>query len=92
MVGVMFMQTPKAEKGIMIEAKRRYASSPMSEVERVWLIQEIRDWLDPSFRNFRVKPGIFTDEMLEADFDEWIYKKEDFEEWTELQDDKEDYP
>ncbi|MCG8367885.1 MAG: serine/threonine protein kinase [Pseudanabaenales cyanobacterium] len=70
---------PEGRKGVTIEAKRRYASSSMSDVERVWLIQEIRDWLDPAFRNFRVKPGIFTDEMLDAGFDEWIYKKEDFD-------------
>ena len=83
---------PEGRKGITIQARRRYASSPMSEVERVWLVQEIRDWLDPAFRKLRTKPGIFTDEFFEADFDEWIYKKEDFDELTELQDAKEDYP
>ncbi len=72
----------EGRKGIAIKAKRRFTSSPMSAVERIWLIQEIRDWLDPAFRGLTAKPGVFADEIFEADYDDWIYRKEDFEEWT----------
>jgi hypothetical protein len=36
-----------AARGVTIEAgKRKYTTNPLATVERLWLIQEIQDWLD----------------------------------------------
>jgi serine/threonine protein kinase len=36
----------KGSKGVTIQVgTRKYTSNPLSEVERLWLIQEIKDWL-----------------------------------------------
>lgn len=46
-IGVYEADT-RGSKGIAIQAENRvYTSNPVAEVERVWLIQEIQDWLDP---------------------------------------------
>jgi hypothetical protein len=35
-----------AARGVTIEAgKRKYTTNPLATVERLWLIQEIKDWL-----------------------------------------------
>ncbi len=51
----IYEQQAKGSKGVTIQADtQKYTSNPLSEVERLWLIQEIKDWLGIKTKNSRV--------------------------------------
>ena len=45
-VSRIYEQDAKGSKGVTIQVgAKKYTSNPLSEVERLWIIQEVRDWL-----------------------------------------------
>jgi serine/threonine protein kinase len=45
-VSRIYEQEAKGSKGVTIQVgAKKYTSNPLSEVERLWIIQEVRDWL-----------------------------------------------